>query len=280
MELRNGDAVRLRIDDGGPASTRRHGDRADTGCRACANARVRWARTPANRVLRRTRNAVEVVLPRSPRTSPARRRSPSDPRRRSVGSRGAGFDVCADVPDAATALTAARACGRTLRCSTSTCPAAGSGPPARSRPVARHGDRDAHDLSKRRRSLRRACARARRATSSRTWTRRGSVPRSTGCWPGRLRSRSLTARVIEEFRGRGKRRLPFTGERGAALTSREWEVLDLMRDGLSTSEIAERLFVSRVTVRRHVSGILGSSRSAAARRRSSTRGAFRQLNGR
>jgi DNA-binding NarL/FixJ family response regulator len=68
--------------------------------------------------------------------------------------------------------------------------------------------------------------------------------------------RSLTARVIEEFRGRGKRRLPFTGERGAALTSREWEVLDLMRDGLSTAEIAERLFVSRVTVRRHVSGIL------------------------
>ena len=68
--------------------------------------------------------------------------------------------------------------------------------------------------------------------------------------------RSLTARVIDEFRGRGRRRLPFTGERGAALTSREWEVLDLMRDGLSTAEIAERLFVSRVTVRRHVSGIL------------------------
>jgi DNA-binding NarL/FixJ family response regulator len=68
--------------------------------------------------------------------------------------------------------------------------------------------------------------------------------------------RSLTARVIEEFRGRGKRRLPFTGDRGVALTSREWEVLDLMQDGLSTAEIAERLFVSRVTVRRHVSGIL------------------------
>lgn len=68
--------------------------------------------------------------------------------------------------------------------------------------------------------------------------------------------RSLTARVIDEFRGRGKRRLPFTGERGPELTGREWEVLDLMREGLGTSEIAERLFVSQVTVRRHVSGIL------------------------
>ena len=29
-----------------------------------------------------------------------------------------------------------------------------------------------------------------------------------------------------------------------------------MRDGNSTSEIAERLFVSQLTVRRHVSGIL------------------------
>jgi DNA-binding NarL/FixJ family response regulator len=68
--------------------------------------------------------------------------------------------------------------------------------------------------------------------------------------------RSLTARLIDEFRSRGTRRLPFAGERGPELTQREWEVLDLMRDGLRTSEIAERLFVSQVTVRRHVSGIL------------------------
>lgn len=69
--------------------------------------------------------------------------------------------------------------------------------------------------------------------------------------------RSLTARVIDEFRGRGRRRrLPLPGERGVDLTSREWEVLHLMRQGLETGEIASRLFVSRVTVRRHVGSIL------------------------
>ena len=36
------------------------------------------------------------------------------------------------------------------------------------------------------------------------------------------------------------------------LTPREWEVGELLRDGRSTSEIAETLGVSPVTVRRHV----------------------------
>jgi DNA-binding NarL/FixJ family response regulator len=40
------------------------------------------------------------------------------------------------------------------------------------------------------------------------------------------------------------------------LTSREWEVLDLMREGLSTKAIASRLYVSRGTVRTHISAIL------------------------
>jgi DNA-binding NarL/FixJ family response regulator len=40
------------------------------------------------------------------------------------------------------------------------------------------------------------------------------------------------------------------------LTDREWEVLELLKEGLSTDEIAERLFVTPVTVRSHVSGIL------------------------
>jgi DNA-binding NarL/FixJ family response regulator len=47
------------------------------------------------------------------------------------------------------------------------------------------------------------------------------------------------------------------GEKGSAeLTGREWEVIELMCEGLDTAEIAERLVVSPVTVRRHVSGIL------------------------
>lgn len=69
--------------------------------------------------------------------------------------------------------------------------------------------------------------------------------------------RALVARVIEEFRERGRRRLlPLLGERGVELTSREWEILELLRTGCTTAEIAERLFVSKVTVRRHVSSIL------------------------
>jgi DNA-binding NarL/FixJ family response regulator len=68
--------------------------------------------------------------------------------------------------------------------------------------------------------------------------------------------RSLVARLIHEFRDRGTRRLPTIGGRGVELTSREWEVLDLMAEGLTTAQIAERLFVSPVTVRRHISSIV------------------------
>ena len=68
--------------------------------------------------------------------------------------------------------------------------------------------------------------------------------------------RPLVARLIHEFRDRGTRRLPLIGGRGVELTSREWEVLDLMGDGLTTAQIAERLFVSPVTVRRHISSIV------------------------
>jgi DNA-binding NarL/FixJ family response regulator len=69
--------------------------------------------------------------------------------------------------------------------------------------------------------------------------------------------RALAARVIEEFRGKGKRRAAVRGRPGGVdLTSREWEVLNLMCEGLSTGEIADRLFVSATTVRSHVSTIL------------------------
>ena len=40
------------------------------------------------------------------------------------------------------------------------------------------------------------------------------------------------------------------------LTSREWQVLELLRAGLTTGEIADQLVISRVTVRTHVSAIL------------------------
>jgi DNA-binding NarL/FixJ family response regulator len=78
--------------------------------------------------------------------------------------------------------------------------------------------------------------------------------------------RHLVALVIDEFRERGRRR-PLLKRRGVVLTDREWEVLELMNQGLSTFEIANRLFIEPVTVRTHVSAILKklqvSSRSEA-----------------
>jgi DNA-binding NarL/FixJ family response regulator len=69
--------------------------------------------------------------------------------------------------------------------------------------------------------------------------------------------RRLVALLIEEFRERKRRRrIPLVGRRGVELTDREWEVLDLMKQGLSTEDIATRLFISPVTVRTHVSSVL------------------------
>jgi DNA-binding NarL/FixJ family response regulator len=69
--------------------------------------------------------------------------------------------------------------------------------------------------------------------------------------------RHLVALVIDEFRERRRhKRLPLAKERGVDLTEREWEVLELLRQGLSTAEIGERLFIAPVTVRTHVSAIL------------------------
>jgi DNA-binding NarL/FixJ family response regulator len=70
-------------------------------------------------------------------------------------------------------------------------------------------------------------------------------------------SRGLLARVMEEFRSRGRHvRLPLSGRRSAQLTSREWETLDLLRQGLTTKQIADRLFVAPVTVRTHIAAVL------------------------
>ncbi len=68
--------------------------------------------------------------------------------------------------------------------------------------------------------------------------------------------RSLVMRVAREFDNRKPRKLLFLKDRNAELTDREWEVLKLLREGLKTSEIAQRMDVSAVTVRSHVSAIL------------------------
>lgn len=68
--------------------------------------------------------------------------------------------------------------------------------------------------------------------------------------------RRLVGRIVEELSERSRRRVPLEHRGGAELTSREWETVELLRDGASTAEVAERLSISQVTVRRHVSEVL------------------------
>ena len=66
----------------------------------------------------------------------------------------------------------------------------------------------------------------------------------------------LVARIVAEFRDSGPRRRTVEARGLGRMTTREWEVLDLLRRNQSTGEIAARLFVSRATVRSHVAAIL------------------------
>jgi len=45
-------------------------------------------------------------------------------------------------------------------------------------------------------------------------------------------------------------------QRPTQLTFREWEIMELLREGLSTEDVATRLFVTPGTVRVHVSSVL------------------------
>lgn len=68
-------------------------------------------------------------------------------------------------------------------------------------------------------------------------------------------SRSLVPHLVDEIRRGSVRRLVLPSG-PVTLTPREWEVGELLRDGHSTTEIADRLGVSPVTVRRHVGLLL------------------------
>lgn len=76
--------------------------------------------------------------------------------------------------------------------------------------------------------------------------------------------RSLALKVIRQLQTPARRRklLPSKASPVAKLTSRESEVLELMAEGMSTEEIAGRLFISKVTVRTHVSNVLKKLRVA------------------
>ncbi len=64
--------------------------------------------------------------------------------------------------------------------------------------------------------------------------------------------RHFVARLIDELRARARtrRNLTLSPELSVELTSREWEAVELLRQGLPTREIATQLGISQVTVRR------------------------------
>ncbi len=82
--------------------------------------------------------------------------------------------------------------------------------------------------------------------------------------------RALVGRVLERFQGREPRwRSPVADESSEQrLTSREWEVLELLAHGRSTAEIARRLVLSSSAVRAHITSIVRklqvADRAAAA----------------
>ncbi|HEX2391641.1 MAG TPA: response regulator transcription factor [Solirubrobacterales bacterium] len=68
--------------------------------------------------------------------------------------------------------------------------------------------------------------------------------------------RPLMAALVQELQTQGRRKTMIGLGTRVELTRREWEVLDLLCDRLATRQIAERLSVSPVTVRRHISEIV------------------------
>jgi DNA-binding NarL/FixJ family response regulator len=69
--------------------------------------------------------------------------------------------------------------------------------------------------------------------------------------------RELVGLVVDEFRDRAASRRTAVAEGPERqLTSREWQVLELLRRELTTAQIARRLVVAPVTVRTHVNSIL------------------------
>ena len=70
--------------------------------------------------------------------------------------------------------------------------------------------------------------------------------------------RRLVRRVVDEFRDAAPRRRSVASfeELRSRLTSREWQVLDLLARDCSTAEIAERLVLTPSAVRAHIAAIV------------------------
>ncbi len=80
--------------------------------------------------------------------------------------------------------------------------------------------------------------------------------RSVAAGEGTLDQR-LTRRILREFSERRREAPAAAGAPAESpLTDREFEVLDLLAQGLSNAEIADRLFVEPTTVKYHLAGLL------------------------
>jgi DNA-binding NarL/FixJ family response regulator len=73
---------------------------------------------------------------------------------------------------------------------------------------------------------------------------------------GAVTARDRSAALLRSLGDTGRSRPQEPGDLAAALTRREREVLDLVRDGLTNAEIAERLYISPKTAEHHVGRIL------------------------
>ena len=79
--------------------------------------------------------------------------------------------------------------------------------------------------------------------------------RSVAAGEGTLDQR-LTRRILREFSERRRETPVATVPVESPLTDREFEVLDLLAQGLSNAEIADRLVVEPTTVKYHLAGLL------------------------
>jgi DNA-binding NarL/FixJ family response regulator len=68
---------------------------------------------------------------------------------------------------------------------------------------------------------------------------------------------ALVARVLQRFRTRGPRwRQPLADGVAERLTSREWQILELLAEGQSTAEIAGSLVITTSAVRAHITAVV------------------------
>jgi DNA-binding NarL/FixJ family response regulator len=68
--------------------------------------------------------------------------------------------------------------------------------------------------------------------------------------------RRYTEHILQALRGRRARHGRARAHILARITDRQWEILDLLAEGSSTAEMANRLGISEVTARRHISAVL------------------------